>query len=338
MKQLITGLIKKKILLIVGSTLFSTIGLIVGGIIIIITILLILFAGGDEETNGGGSFVGCGTEGGGFQGQSQYLLDTAKKHHIPQSLFVAILANESWWGKGDNVKLQNNPGSLMGNSNHPWKYKTLQEGVEAYASILEENYIKKGLTTPETIGPIYAPTEGATNDPEHSNNNWIGNVKSIMNQLTSGTEKNSDKDEKGSCTNTGGSLDSLKKYHGKLPKSKKTEFSDNPNPWGECTWWVFNRRKELDIPILGFGDAKDYPIQAKNSGFSIGKKPVQGAVVSIPAYTGGALQYGHVAFVEAVLDGGKRIHISEYNVIPHTYGERDLKVESYMTFIYDKKK
>ena len=37
--------------------------------------------------------------------------------------------------------------------------------------ILKNEYIDKGLTTPETIGPKYAPTVNATNDSGHINNN-----------------------------------------------------------------------------------------------------------------------------------------------------------------------
>ena len=250
---------------------------------------------------------------------------------------------KSGWGKGDNVKLQNNPGSLMGASSEPWQFKTIDEGLEAYAKNLEDNYIKKGLTTVETIGPVYAPSN-AVNDPAHTNNAWIPAVKQITNTLEHGKKANSDSkdnDEISSCSNEGESLESLKKYNGKFPETKVkfTKLPGNPNPDFECTWWVYNRRKELGVPIQGFGDAKDYPTYAKNAGWNIGKKPVQGAVMSIPANISGASGYqGHVAFVESVLDGGKKIHISEYNWDPHKYGERTLEVKDYMTFIYDKKK
>ena len=42
-------------------------------------------------------------KGGILEGKSQYLLDLAKKNKIPQSLFVAILAQESGW---ENPKMQ----------------------------------------------------------------------------------------------------------------------------------------------------------------------------------------------------------------------------------------
>ena len=52
----------------------------------------------------------------------------------------------------------------MGNSNELWGYKTVEDNLEHYAKILKNEYIDKGLTTPETIGPKYAPTVNATND------------------------------------------------------------------------------------------------------------------------------------------------------------------------------
>lgn len=129
--------------------------LLIGGIAVIVVLVVIIFIGG-EESDGGSA--GCGTVGGDLtmaqmkanfepnakggilEGKSQYLLDLAKKNKIPQSLFVAILAQESGWGKSQNAIQHNNVASLMGNSNELWGYKTVEDNLEHYAKILKWIY------------------------------------------------------------------------------------------------------------------------------------------------------------------------------------------------------
>lgn len=356
MRNLITSIIKKKILLALLTSLSSGVFLIIGGIAIIVILIVVMFVGGEEESDGGG--IGCSTVGGDLtmaqmkahfepnakggilEGKSQYLLDLAKRNKIPQSFFVAVLAAESGWGKSENARSHNNVASLMGNSNELWPYRTVGDNLEHYAKILKNEYFDKGLTTPETIGPKYAPI-GASNDSSHLNNNWVSTVKTIMAQLEGKNKKESKTESNIGCTaHQGETLDGLKKYHGDLPKSKHPEFGGNAYAFRQCTWWVYNRRLELGLPCDPFfGNGGDWGSTAPSKGFSVGKKPVQGAAVSWPPNVGGAGGYGHVAFVEKVLDGGKKIHISEHNWdVPYGYGERTIDVLPQMTFIYDKKK
>lgn len=138
--------------------------------------------------------------------------------------------------------------------------------------------------------------------------------------------------------NDGGSLSKLKQYDGNLPKYDNSVASGNRHYNRQCTWYCYNRRAQLGIPIPLWGDAADWISGAKSSGYSTGKTPKQGAcVVWQRGVPGGSSQYGHVAFVEKVLDGGKKIFISEYNFkYPLTYAERTLTVDNYMQFVYDK--
>ncbi len=39
------------------------------------------------------------------------------------------------------------------------KFKTLEQGINAFYKNLSKNYYQKGLTTPETIGKKYAESE-----------------------------------------------------------------------------------------------------------------------------------------------------------------------------------
>lgn len=138
--------------------------------------------------------------------------------------------------------------------------------------------------------------------------------------------------------NDGGSLSKLKQYDGNLPKYDNSVASGNRHYNRQCTWYCYNRRAQLGIPIPLWGDAADWISGAKSSGYSTGKTPKQGAcVVWQRGVPGGSARYGHVAFVEKVLDGGKKIFISEYNFkYPLAYAERTLTVDNYMQFVYDK--
>lgn len=149
---------------------------------------------------------------------------------------------------------------------------------------------------------------------------------------------------------SGGSLEGLKKYKGKLPTPRnKTDTQwiapGNPNTgeWArQCTWYAYNRRYELDLSLpKGWGDAAEWVGHAKSNGMKTGKTPKQGALaIWQRGVVGGSPQYGHVAFVEKVINDGKGFHISEYNYnVKLGYGERDIQMSSAegknVTFIYD---
>lgn len=149
----------------------------------------------------------------------------------------------------------------------------------------------------------------------------------------------SDSGEDAGDATGGASLDSLKKYKGKLPKYNNKNYPGNPNPHGQCTWYVYNRRKQFGLAVSGWGDAYLYDQGARSAGLTVSNTPKQGAMVNWEAFTkGGPTKYGHVAFVESVSKDGKSFHISEYNWTPLSYGERTLRVSDYpkgtMHFIY----
>ena len=89
-------------------------------------------------------------------------------------------------------------------------------------------------------------------------------------------------------------------------------------PYGECTWYVFNRAKEFGIqfdPYLGTG--QDW---AHKSGYEVSNTPTKHSAVSFQGrQAGGHPTYGHVAFVEDVKDDGS-ILISECNFVQSGQG------------------
>ncbi|MFD3113718.1 CHAP domain-containing protein, partial [Streptococcus agalactiae] len=84
-------------------------------------------------------------------------------------------------------------------------------------------------------------------------------------------------------------------------------------PWGQCTWYVFNRTKELGYqfgPFMGNGgDWKNKP------GYQTTHEAKTGYAISFsPGQAGADRTYGHVAIVEDVKEDGS-ILISESNVL-----------------------
>ena len=69
-------------------------------------------------------------------------------------------------------------------------------------------------------------------------------------------------------------------------------------PYGECTWYVFNRAKEFGIQFDPYmGNGQDW---AHKSGYEVSNTPTKHSAVSFQGrQAGGHPTYGHVAFVGA---------------------------------------
>lgn len=81
----------------------------------------------------------------------------------------------------------------------------------------------------------------------------------------------------------------------------------NRYAWGNCTWYAYERRLQLGIPVGGmWGNANTWAYAAAASGYRVDGNPTPGAVMQ----NGGG--YGHVAIVEAI-NPGVSITISEMN-------------------------
>ncbi|EZM69666.1 TPA: CHAP domain-containing protein [Streptococcus pyogenes] len=83
--------------------------------------------------------------------------------------------------------------------------------------------------------------------------------------------------------------------------------------WGQCTWYVYNRAKELGYqfdPFMGNGGDWKYKV-----GYALSKTPKVGYAISFaPGQAGADGTYGHVSIVEDVRKDGS-ILISESNCI-----------------------
>ena len=78
--------------------------------------------------------------------------------------------------------------------------------------------------------------------------------------------------------------------------------------YGQCTWYVYERRMQLGRPVGSFwGNAASWGISARSAGYVVNNTPAVGAVL---VEQGG--YYGHVAVVESVEADGS-IRITEMN-------------------------
>ncbi|MGL9729718.1 glucosaminidase domain-containing protein [Enterococcus sp. DIV0756] len=85
-------------------------------------------------------------------------------------------------------------------------------------------------------------------------------------------------------------------------------------PVGQCTWYAFNRVKQLGKSVDDFmGNGGEWETKGKALGYEISREPKAGWLISFtPGTAGSDPRYGHVAFVEVVRPEG--ILISEGNV------------------------
>ncbi|MEY8700177.1 CHAP domain-containing protein [Streptococcus ferus] len=90
-------------------------------------------------------------------------------------------------------------------------------------------------------------------------------------------------------------------------------YAASAYPWGQCTWYVYNRALELGTSFGAFmGNGGDWQSQA---GYETTHVPAVGYAVSFsPGQAGADGKYGHVAIVEEVKEDGS-ILISESNVL-----------------------
>lgn len=222
--------------------------------------------------------------------------------------------------------------------NDVWEFYI--ESVEHKFDYKQGYYTTIGVTrglkeaeVPDGSPVRFAPPWGQSSD-------FIGGLlgeKSLADMKSEAiAEKNKGKDgggdDEGGDASGGESLKKLEKYKGDLPKWDKKTYPGNPQVGGlvgECTWYVYNRRKQFGLSCGAWGDAHNYDNAARAQGIGVGTTPKRGAILNWEAYKSGDHGTGHVAFVEGVSKDGKTIHISEYNYSAyHTYGERTLKVSS----------
>ncbi|WP_080987719.1 phage tail tip lysozyme [Leuconostoc mesenteroides] len=130
-----------------------------------------------------------------------------------------------------------------------------------------------------------------------------------------------------------------------ISKIKDTNFtatsSSNTYPFGQCTWYTYNRMQELGTPVEnGLGNGADWGANAKAKGYKTDSQPHVGWAVSFSQGADGAdPTYGHVAVVEAISDDKTHFLVSECNVVASGTGTvsfRELTAGQGVIFIQGK--
>ena len=107
------------------------------------------------------------------------------------------------------------------------------------------------------------------------------------------------------------------------PSPQPANYDASTYPYGQCTWFVYNRALELGVKYGKYmGNGGDWQLAA---GYTVTQTPTLHSAVSFkPGEAGSDPLYGHVAFVEQVKSDGS-ILVSESNV-------KGADVVSYRTF------
>ena len=83
----------------------------------------------------------------------------------------------------------------------------------------------------------------------------------------------------------------------------------NRYAYGNCTWYVYERRAQLGRPVGSFwGNANTWAVYARSAGYLVNRTPLAGSIL---ADTAGA--FGHVAVVESVNPANGDVTLSEMN-------------------------
>ena len=100
------------------------------------------------------------------------------------------------------------------------------------------------------------------------------------------------------------------------PDIQSSNYAVEGYSFGQCTWYVHGRRKEIGkaMPHSYFGHGGNWWRTAQGLGMDVDHEPKAGDAVSFPPGVADADEtYGHVSFVEKVLDNGDFV-VSESNV------------------------
>jgi peptidoglycan hydrolase-like protein with peptidoglycan-binding domain len=123
-----------------------------------------------------------GKLGGKLAGYGNTFTKYGAQYGIDPRLLAAIAMHETGNGTSKAVRDRNNVGGIMG-SNGLKNFASLDEGIEALASLLKRLYFDQGLNTIPEIQRKYAPS-GADNDPNGLNNYWQSGVSKYYSGMT----------------------------------------------------------------------------------------------------------------------------------------------------------
>jgi len=111
-------------------------------------------------------------------------------------------------------------------------------------------------------------------------------------------------------------------------------FPGNTYAWGNCTWWVYQRRAELGRPIpSNLGNANMWAINGAAAGMSVSKTPVAGSIIY--HINDPASFLGHVGIVERVNpDGSIFTSDMNYNFLLNKLVNRNIPTSEFYKYLF----
>lgn len=96
-------------------------------------------------------------------------------------MLVSISRQETGWDSNALINKNNPAGIMQKDCVHLMVFDTLDEGIDHFIWLVKTKYFPRGMTTLETIKPVYCP-DGADNDPNNLNPNWLPNTTQFYNE------------------------------------------------------------------------------------------------------------------------------------------------------------
>lgn len=269
------------------------------------------------------------------------------------------------WDNSRRVDLLN----FAKSQNKDWKDASVQLDFALNHDGTNSDLLKQGLkisNVDEATEFLRAKWErggaGTTAERQAKAKSWYakfsgGSQNTAVNTAIQGTERS--RNENQTTQNSSGCSTNLAQGMGtsgapvtEMPAQYKDKVKDknftatspsNTYPFGQCTWYTYNRMQQLGTPLENkLGNGADWGKNAKARGYQTDTQPHIGWAVSFAQGAGGADPvYGHVAVVEAMSDDGQHFLVSECNVInggTGTVSFRELTNGQGMVFIQGKEK
>lgn len=114
-----------------------------------------------------------------------------KKYNVDPNFLAAIAWNETEGGTSKAFRQGNNAMGISDAKGPIYGYSSYADNIDKQArSITRSDGYYKNCTTIRSVGEVYSPTKGATNDPLKRNGDWVPTVGAKYKQLT-GKDPNS---------------------------------------------------------------------------------------------------------------------------------------------------
>ena len=261
-------------------------------------------------------------------GSAAAFVSAGQRYDVDPRFVVAIANAESSLGtNGRCATERHNAWGYGGGWPHCWLFSSWEEGIWQVTMDIGEYYFRR--YNQRTIPSFVVRPHGTCTSHcwcvggcEH----WVAHVSDAYREM-GGDPNAPDLSFTAACRRAPPSPPP--------PSSFCAQTQTNCYPQGECTWYAWERRKDLPCFLGSAGHARNWADSAQRCGFEVNTRPAPGAIAVFPPGVQDANPtYGHVAVVEEVNPDGS-YRVSEYNyACPGCYGSRPVPADGRVRFIH----